>query len=177
VIILKTCLTMALSCQVPIVPYIFSFSLFMILAGLTLPRSSGASEIIDVHRSAHYIHSSLVLEYSLIYYYALWCTLAVLSTIFMFIPSLNYYAAWPRILPLTETIHYSNPGFRSDHHATGPGVDTRPLVLRAVGPHEVVIILKKCLIMAFITSGSLYFELCPDYDTRWPHFTSFIWCV
>lgn len=27
------------------VPYILSFSLFMILAGLTLPRSSGASEI------------------------------------------------------------------------------------------------------------------------------------
>jgi hypothetical protein len=28
------------------VPYVLSFSLFMILAGLTLPRSSGASEVL-----------------------------------------------------------------------------------------------------------------------------------
>jgi phosphatidylinositol 4-phosphatase len=34
------------------VPYILSFSLFMILAGLTLPRSSGASEV-KVSLSTH----------------------------------------------------------------------------------------------------------------------------
>jgi len=83
------------------VPYILSFSLFMILAGLTLPRSS---------------------DYSLIYYFALWFTLVVLSTIFMFIHGLDY-VAWPRLLPLTETIHYSGPGFRSGYHGTGFGVD------------------------------------------------------
>jgi phosphatidylinositol 4-phosphatase len=36
----------------PKVPYILSFSLFMILAGLTLPRTSGMSGA-DVPRSAH----------------------------------------------------------------------------------------------------------------------------
>jgi len=83
------------------VPYILSFSLFMILAGLTLPRSS---------------------DYSLIYYFVLWFTLVVLSTIFMFIHGLDY-VAWPRLIPLTETIHYSGPGFRSGYHGTGFGVD------------------------------------------------------
>jgi hypothetical protein len=98
-----------------------SFSLFMILAGLTLPRSSGASEI-NVPLSAHCIHSFLILDYSLIYYFSLWFTLVVLSTIFMFIHGLDY-VAWPRLLPLTETIHYSGPGFRSGHHGTGFDVD------------------------------------------------------
>jgi Ring finger domain len=54
----------------------------MILAGLTLPRSSGASEI-SVLLSAHCIHSFLILEYSLIYYFAHLFTLVVLSTIFL----------------------------------------------------------------------------------------------
>jgi len=40
------------SCFLHQVPYILSFSSFMILAGLTLPRSSGRSEI-NVHLSAH----------------------------------------------------------------------------------------------------------------------------
>jgi hypothetical protein len=93
----------------------------MILAGLTLPRSSGASEI-NAPLSAHCIHSFFILDYSLIYYFALWFTLVVLSTIFMFIHGLDY-VAWPRLLPLTETIHYSGPGFRSGHHGTGFGAD------------------------------------------------------
>jgi hypothetical protein len=89
------------------------------------------------------------------------------------------YVTWPRLIPFTETTHYSSPGFRSGHHAgtAGFGVDTRPLVLRAVGPREVVIIPKTCLIVAFITSGPLYFELFLVYDPRWPHLTSLIWCV
>ncbi|KAI9444996.1 SacI homology domain-containing protein [Lactarius indigo] len=66
------------------VPYVLTFSLFMILAGLTLPRTS---------------------DYSLVYYFALWLTLVVLSTIFVL------------------TIHYNGPGFRSGHHGTGLGLD------------------------------------------------------
>jgi hypothetical protein len=99
----------------------------------------------------HCIHSFLILDYSLIYYFVLcqWFTLVILSTI-LFIHRLDYVAR-PRLLPPTEIIHYSNPG----HHGTGVGVDTRPLVLRAVGTYEVVIILKTCLIIAFITSGAL----------------------
>jgi len=83
------------------VPYILSFSLFMILAGLTLPRTS---------------------DYSLIYYFTLWFTLAVLSTVFILIHGLDYIA-WPRLLPPTEVIHYSGPGFRSGRHGTGFGLD------------------------------------------------------
>lgn len=83
------------------VPYILTFSLFMILAGLTLPRTS---------------------DYSLVYYFALWLTLVVLSTIFILVHGLDY-VAWPRLLPLTETIHYNGPGFRSGHHGTGLGLD------------------------------------------------------
>jgi hypothetical protein len=51
----------------------------------------------------------------------------------MFIHGLDF-VAWPRLLPLTETIHYSAPGFLSRYHGTGFGIDTRPLVLRAVCP-------------------------------------------
>jgi len=93
----------------------------MILAGLILPRSSGASEI-HVPLSAYCIHSLLILDYSLIYYFALWLTLAVLSTIFMFIHGLDY-VPWPRLLPLTETIRYNGPGFRSGYYGTGFKVD------------------------------------------------------
>ena len=105
----------------------------MILAGLTLPRSSGVSEITNVPLSPHCIHSFSILDYSLVYYFSLWFTLVVLSTLYMFIYRLDY-VAWPRLLPLTEAIHYRGPGFRSGYHGTGFGIRTRPLILRAVGP-------------------------------------------
>jgi len=83
------------------VPFVLSFSLFMVLAGLTLPRTS---------------------DYSLIYYFALWFTLVALSTMFIFVHGLDYIA-WPRLLPLTEAIHYNGAGFRSGQHGTGFGLD------------------------------------------------------
>ncbi|KAI9511793.1 SacI homology domain-containing protein [Russula earlei] len=83
------------------VPYILSYSLFMILAGLTLPRTS---------------------DYSLVYYFALWFTLVILSTIFILIHGLDY-VAWPRLVPPTEAIHYHGAGFRSGRHGTGFGLD------------------------------------------------------
>ena len=67
-----------------------------------------------------------ILDYSLIYYFALWFTLVVLSTIFMFIHGLDY-VAWPRLLPLTDIIHYNGAGFRSGHHGTGFGIDFNKL--------------------------------------------------
>jgi hypothetical protein len=83
------------------VPYILTFSLFMVLAGLTLPRTS---------------------DYSLMYYFALWFSLVLLSTIFIFVHGLDY-VAWPRLLPLTDTIHYNGAGYRSGRHGTGFGLD------------------------------------------------------
>ncbi len=63
-----------------------------------------------------------ILDYSLIYYFALWFTLVVVSTVFIFIHGLDY-VAWPRLLPLTEVIHYNGPGFRSGRHGMGFGLD------------------------------------------------------
>jgi hypothetical protein len=68
----------------------------MILAGLTLPRSSGVSEI-NVLLSAHCIHLFLL--------FCALITLGGFSTIFVFIHLLDY-VAWPSLLPLTEAIHY-----------------------------------------------------------------------
>jgi phosphatidylinositol 4-phosphatase len=98
-----------------------SFSLFMILAGLTLPRTSGVS---DANVSVRPL--TRFLDYSLIYYFALWFTLVVLSTVFIFIHGIDY-VSWPRLLPLTEVIHYNGPGFRSGRHGTGFGLDVGKL--------------------------------------------------
>ncbi|KDQ54793.1 hypothetical protein JAAARDRAFT_37897 [Jaapia argillacea MUCL 33604] len=80
-------------------PYVLFFSIFMICAGLTLPRTS---------------------EYSLFYYFTLWLTLLSLSLIFIFIHGIDY-VSWPRLIPPTEIIHYEGPGFRSAHNGKGMG--------------------------------------------------------
>jgi hypothetical protein len=96
----------------------------MILAGLTLPRSSGVSKI-NVPLLALCINSFSILDYSLIYYFALWFTLVAISTISIFIHDLDY-VAFLRLL-LTEAIHYSGPGSRSGYDGTGFGVDLSKL--------------------------------------------------
>lgn len=93
----------------------------MILAGLTLPRTSGMSSLVCLCLSIR-LMSVLFLDYSLMYYFALWFTLVALSTFFIIIHGLDY-VAWPRLLPLTEAIHYNGPGLRSSHHGTGFGLD------------------------------------------------------
>jgi len=81
------------------VPYVTSVSLFMICAGLTLPRSS---------------------DFSLLYYFILWISFAVASLIFIFIHGIDY-VAWPKLLPPTDLIYYDGPGFRSGNHGKGLG--------------------------------------------------------
>lgn len=61
-------------------------------------------------------------DYSLVYYFALWFTLVALSTIFILIHGIDY-VSWPRLIPLTNVIHYNGPGFRSGYHGTGFGLD------------------------------------------------------
>ncbi|EGO02783.1 hypothetical protein SERLA73DRAFT_102758 [Serpula lacrymans var. lacrymans S7.3] len=80
-------------------PYILSFSLFMICAGLTLPRTS---------------------DYSLFYYFMLWFIMACLSIVFIMIHGIEY-VSWPRLMPPTDIIYYTGPGFRSGHHGKGLG--------------------------------------------------------
>ncbi|KAH9835829.1 SacI homology domain-containing protein [Rhodofomes roseus] len=81
-------------------PYVFGFSLFMIFAGLTLPRTS---------------------DYSLFYYFLLWFTLVALSLIFIFAHGIEY-VNWPRLIPLTHIINYNGPGFRSGQRGKGFGI-------------------------------------------------------
>ncbi|TFK41302.1 inositol/phosphatidylinositol phosphatase [Crucibulum laeve] len=78
-------------------PVIASFSLFMICAGLTLPRTS---------------------DYSLFYYFMLWFTLMSIALIFMLIHGIDY-VAWPRLIPPTDVIYYNGPGFRSARNGMG----------------------------------------------------------
>ncbi|OBZ79081.1 Uncharacterized protein C19F5.03 [Grifola frondosa] len=82
------------------VPYVLSFSLFMICAGLTLPRTS---------------------DYSLFYYFLFWFTLLALSLLFIFLHGVEY-VNWPRLRPLTEIIYYEGPGYRSGHRGKGLGI-------------------------------------------------------
>ncbi|CAK5279942.1 unnamed protein product [Mycena citricolor] len=81
------------------VPLVASFSIFMICAGLTLPRTS---------------------DYSLFYYHLLWLTLLSVSLVFMIIHGIDY-VSWPRLLPSTDYIYYKGPGFRSARHGMGLG--------------------------------------------------------
>ncbi|KAL4068253.1 SacI homology domain-containing protein [Scleroderma yunnanense] len=79
------------------VPYIASFSLFMICAGLTLPRTS---------------------DYSLFYYFVFWFVVSTLSICFIMLHGIEY-VSWPRLIPPTDIIYYKGPGFRSAHHGKG----------------------------------------------------------
>jgi len=79
------------------IPYILSFSIFMVFAGLTLPRTS---------------------DYSLVYYFSIWLALIVFSLGYIFLHGI-YYVAWPRLNPPTEAIYYNGPGFRSSRRGFG----------------------------------------------------------
>ncbi|GJE87726.1 SacI homology domain-containing protein [Phanerochaete sordida] len=81
-------------------PYMLWFSVFMIFAGLTLPRTS---------------------DYSLFYYFLFWFILVAVSLAFIVIHGIEY-VNWPRLLPLSDIVHYDGPGFRSGNHGKGFGV-------------------------------------------------------
>ncbi|TFY69019.1 hypothetical protein EVG20_g3317 [Dentipellis fragilis] len=83
------------------VPYVLTFSLFMVFAGLTLPRTS---------------------NYSLSYYFLFWFSLLALAIGFILIHGIDY-VAWPRLIPPTDIIHYNGPGHRSANNGKGFGVD------------------------------------------------------
>jgi phosphatidylinositol 4-phosphatase len=102
------------NCQVP---YVTSFSLFMICAGLTLPRTSGVSDLFLVSPLTDNYTS---LDYGLYYYFIFWFILFSISLIFIFIHGIEY-VSWPRLIPLTNIIYYGGPGYRSAHHGKGIG--------------------------------------------------------
>ena len=57
-------------------------------------------------------------DYSLSYYFLLWLSLLVASVIFMLVHGIDY-VSWPRLLPPTDAIYYSGPGYRSGNHGKG----------------------------------------------------------
>lgn len=48
----------------------------------------------------------------------LWFTLLSLSLLFILTNGIDY-VSWPRLLPPTDIIYYSGPGFRSAHNGKG----------------------------------------------------------
>jgi hypothetical protein len=60
-------------------------------------------------------------DYSLFYYFMLWFTLLSISLIFIGINGIDY-VSWPRLIPPTDIIYYTGPGFRSGHHGKGFGM-------------------------------------------------------
>ncbi|KAF9023437.1 hypothetical protein BDZ89DRAFT_1069917 [Hymenopellis radicata] len=80
-------------------PLVAFFSMFMICAGLTLPRTS---------------------EYSLFYYFLLWITLLTVANGYMLINGIDF-VSWPKLLPPTDVIYYNGPGFRSARNGMGLG--------------------------------------------------------
>ncbi|EJD04396.1 uncharacterized protein FOMMEDRAFT_83474 [Fomitiporia mediterranea MF3/22] len=86
------------------IPTLVSLSLFMICAGLTLPRSS---------------------DYSLSYWFALWMSLFVLAIGFVLAHGVAY-VSWPRLNPMTDLIEYNGPGFKGKRHGRGLGLVAAP---------------------------------------------------
>jgi len=78
-------------------PAVAFFSLFMICAGMTLPRTS---------------------DYALIYYFVIWFLILIISLAFIFVNGIDY-VSWPRLIPPTDVIYYNGPGYRSAHSGMG----------------------------------------------------------
>jgi hypothetical protein len=95
-------------------PYILAFSLFMIFAGLTLPRTSSRFE----HVSNVPISYKISLAYSLFYFNVFWLCLVITSLIYILGHGVEY-VAWPRLIPPTDFLMYEGPGFRSGNKGKG----------------------------------------------------------
>lgn len=100
-------------------PYVLAFSLFMILAGFSLPRTSStfrfgtsATPIIS-----SYFVSSLTAR-SLLYFNVIWLTFALLSLVYILGHGIEY-VAWPRLNPPTDFLFYDGPGYKSGAKGRG----------------------------------------------------------
>jgi hypothetical protein len=95
-------------------PLVACFSLFMICAGLTLPRSSGKPPCSSFSLAT----LTCWLDYSLVYYFLFWFIVLSLSLAFVLVHGIDY-VSWPQLIPPTNIIYYSGPGYRSGHHGKG----------------------------------------------------------
>lgn len=103
------------------------FSLFMICAGLTLPRSSGecfgriCAALVNARK-----------DLSLSYYFLLWLIVAFGALIYIFTFGVNY-VNWPRLIPLTDAIEYEGPGIRLKPKGRGLGHPSKAASPSSVG--------------------------------------------
>ncbi|CCA67182.1 probable SAC1-recessive suppressor of secretory defect [Serendipita indica DSM 11827] len=90
-------------------PYVMSFAIFMIFAGLTLPRTSGMAL---QEASAGNTDENNNADYSLTYYFLFW--ISVVTATFAYIRAHGVeYVSWPRLKRLDDVIYYTGPGYRS----------------------------------------------------------------
>lgn len=88
----------------------------MILAGLTLPRTSSAFLTSFPPPSK----LTCIPDYSLNYYFLLWCLISLLCFLYIRAHGVEY-VSWPRLNPLDDVIYYDGPGFRSRKAPSHPG--------------------------------------------------------
>ncbi|KAF8324844.1 inositol/phosphatidylinositol phosphatase [Cantharellus anzutake] len=78
-------------------PYVLFFSIFMVFAGMILPRQS---------------------KYSLYYYNLFWFLFITISLVYILGHGVEY-VQWPRLNPPNEVIFYEGPGYKSGRKGTG----------------------------------------------------------
>ncbi|KAG8905656.1 hypothetical protein FRB99_008497 [Tulasnella sp. 403] len=86
-------------------PYVLFFSLVMIAAGLSLPRTS---------------------LYPLVYFLTFWTVVLALSALYIFSHGVEY-VSWPRLNPPIEAILYDGPGYKTGPHGRGKFMHRLPL--------------------------------------------------
>jgi hypothetical protein len=97
-------------------PYAAWYSLFMIFAGMTLPRTSSASAW-----APYGVPLTRRSDYSLLYYFLLWITLFAASIAYVFLHGTEY-VSWPRLIPPTDVLLYTGPGYRARYKGTNIGI-------------------------------------------------------
>lgn len=60
------------------------------------------------------------IDYSLKYWFILWCTLFIIALLFIGVHGIAY-VSWPRLVPLTDLINYSGPGYIGKRRGRGLG--------------------------------------------------------
>lgn len=95
-------------------PFVCYIAIFMICAGLTLPRSSGKV----LSRGVSNIHPEVSSDLPLTFYFVLWAIILFAALTFIMMNGIEY-VNWPRLIPLTDAIEYAGPGTRTGRNGRG----------------------------------------------------------
>lgn len=79
-----------------------------------------------------FILTAHLADYSLSYYFFLWFTVLALALVFIFAHGVEY-VNWPRLVPLTGSIYYNGPGFRSANKGKGFGIPALDVAMLKAG--------------------------------------------